>query len=752
MKNNLFLLGGYDLEMLTIKSLLDRYDIPYIDHRLDWNTARVSSYRDDIAKAVSDGKMVWGIELQEDCELPVGYNRIDHHNQWSDRPSSLEQVAALLKIPMERDLQLVAANDVGHIAALMQMGAGQDEIDAIRKEDRKAQGVTEEDERLAEESVRNHSEQVGELRIIRSLTDKFSPVCDRVYPCPHLLVYTDSEWVYYGKAAFRVAALFGKERKDHKIYTGGGANGYVGTVGGAFSREELQAMMTKIKQRDTLNNCEKYTSYHVFYFSFKWNVKGMDNRKLSEQIDLKQIQLKKDTDWKRVTSVAGAEAESLYNEKNYFYKFVHKALYDDRSEETLLMHFEHQKPQREDIRYKIKVKDFPEYDLKVEAINLNLYATGVGALSFHLGNEDPSRSTPDDILRINQYGRRVILPFFGDKETHSETAESICIAGLGKDEDFKEKFDTPVNEPWKTACFISSLISGVAENMDFEPLLEDRMFVLSWYVNDRQVSLFKGRLDAYFADGGKDPAFGESKDEDFWYKYLFVDSSFCTCQNDAMRMELLRKHTYPRWEKYGSLYGSTRYSMVFLTDSGALRYSSHLFVSFETIYTRMVELVLTQRAAMLRFSEEVTKVSYLSHKETSTISERISSLYKEYIHFVNQVYFREITSQDQGIELYDQLQRNLRMEEYVKDLDDEIGELHQYVSLMDDRDRNRKATILNNLAAFCLPMTIMTGVWGMNSFSGDWTLTDGQWWQVMSLLLAFILGLTVFLVNRKSKL
>ncbi len=65
MKNNLFLLGGYDLEMLTIKSLLDRYDIPYIDHQLDWNTARVSSYRDDIVKAVSDGKMVWGVSSQK---------------------------------------------------------------------------------------------------------------------------------------------------------------------------------------------------------------------------------------------------------------------------------------------------------------------------------------------------------------------------------------------------------------------------------------------------------------------------------------------------------------------------------------------------------------------------------------------------------------------------------------------------------------------------------------------------------------
>ena len=60
----------------------------------------------------------------------------------------------------------------------------------------------------------------------------------------------------------------------------------------------------------------------------------------------------------------------------------------------------------------------------------------------------------------------------------------------------------------------------------------------------------------------------------------------------------------------------------------------------------MAELVLVQRASMLRFSGEITKVSQLSNQDVEAVSKRVSSLYKEYIRFVNQIYFREITAQE----------------------------------------------------------------------------------------------------------
>ena len=52
-----------------------------------------------------------------------------------------------------------------------------------------------------------------------------------------------------------------------------------------------------------------------------------------------------------------------------------------------------------------------------------------------------------------------------------------------------------------------------------------------------------------------------------------------------------------------------------------------------------------------------------------------------------------------------------------KDLDGEIEELHQYISLMEDRERNKKASLLNDIATLFLPITVITGFWGMNQIS-----------------------------------
>lgn len=47
-ERQLFLLGGHDLEMLTIRQQLDRTGIAYVDHQLRWDNARLSSYRKEL--------------------------------------------------------------------------------------------------------------------------------------------------------------------------------------------------------------------------------------------------------------------------------------------------------------------------------------------------------------------------------------------------------------------------------------------------------------------------------------------------------------------------------------------------------------------------------------------------------------------------------------------------------------------------------------------------------------------------------
>ena len=241
----LFLIGGCDLEMLTIKKMLEgRNDCVVMDKHLQWDNAHLSAYQDELVRFVDYN--IYGIELQEDISCPPNYHRIDHHNDWADKPSSLEQVAEVLEMELTHYQQLVAANDKGYIPAMKALGASEEEIDDIRKKDRTAQGVTDEDDRLAEWSVCHHLSQHAGLLVVKSLTSRFSPICDRLYPYQCLLIYTDAEWMFYGEGTAELVKLLAKDILQKKVFHGGGNNGYIGTVQHAYDWKEIEQFVNKV--------------------------------------------------------------------------------------------------------------------------------------------------------------------------------------------------------------------------------------------------------------------------------------------------------------------------------------------------------------------------------------------------------------------------------------------------------------------------------------------------------------------------
>ena len=129
----------------------------------------------------------------------------------------------------------------------------------------------------------------------------------------------------------------------------------------------------------------------------------------------------------------------------------------------------------------------------------------------------------------------------------------------------------------------------------------------------------------------------------------------------------------------------------------------------------MVELSLIQRASILKFSDEVTRLSKLKNEKSKNITEDISGLYKAYIRFVNQIYFREVTAQEQGIELYNMLQEKMKIAEQVKDLDNEIEELHNYANLLEQNEQEKRIRRITILGAIFLPASFFVGLFWINT-------------------------------------
>jgi len=235
-----FLLGGYDLEMIEIKEILKQQKETFLDKKLSWG-AKLSSYKEFL----NDESEFIAIELEEDITPPKYYKKIDHHNDLPVYPTSLQQVADILHVKLTREQKLIAYNDAEHIKGMKKLCATKQEIEDIRKKDRAAQGVTKEDENLAKLSVEKAKD-----NFIYSYTPYFSTVADRIYDkYSKYVVYNDKKIVFYNYKLESILVFFEKNnimQKDY--YYGGGEEGFVGIKENIFSKEEIQQLINKFKK------------------------------------------------------------------------------------------------------------------------------------------------------------------------------------------------------------------------------------------------------------------------------------------------------------------------------------------------------------------------------------------------------------------------------------------------------------------------------------------------------------------------
>jgi hypothetical protein len=220
--NDVYLLGGSDLEMYQIRKRLERRGKEYIDKRLQWG-ATVADYEKEIAELLDEGKTPVAVELAGAEEVP-GVVDIDHHGDKFHHPASITRVMERSGDHMRLMDKLIAANDSAYIPGLekeledmrgeLEARYGEEGyqkkkrmlIDLIRRSDRKMQGVTEEQELAAPEQIAQKEVTESGTVVVRTPYDTFSPIADRLYDSwpegrQNLVVVcgfdTDEQVVYY---------------------------------------------------------------------------------------------------------------------------------------------------------------------------------------------------------------------------------------------------------------------------------------------------------------------------------------------------------------------------------------------------------------------------------------------------------------------------------------------------------------------------------------------------------------------------
>jgi len=470
-------------------------------------------------------------------------------------------------------------------------------------------------------------------------------------------------------------------------------------------------------------------SSHIFMFPFRfdWNENGFQRNEyafykdesVQKRVSLDQLHEKLTTQ-KQKWNYKPFNVEENYNEYAYFYDYARDAIYNRGAYSKDAISNYYDKDGLKGERFELNIKG-KEYTLTIAGVTLRVFSTGVAILSLELENREHHEFS--DILRINDFGRRIYPQFVvdGKVEVTKEAflAQSIKIPALKIEENFERDV---YNE-----TFIGRHIMGLLDEDVFtqnekkekhyyvQPSIDDRMFVVSWCRNKLLSSTLRSKNSSDYLSNDK------------WYKYVFVDNDGdANVQNDAMKEKLLKDATYDRWSGYGTFFGFSRYSFVALEEGDFVK--SHM----SSMYFQMITLLLATRTSILRFSDEIAALA----SDEQIESEKLTKLYQRYLTFYNRLYFKEVTHQDQGIELYDMALKQMKIVEHIEKLDGKFTKLFEFAKMQSDDKQSESMDKLSLLGAIFLPPSLMVGILSIGIF--DYNNTDNANFMVFFAIFASV--------------
>jgi hypothetical protein len=526
-------------------------------------------------------------------------------------------------------------------------------------------------------------------------------------------------------------------------------------------------------------------SKHIFLFPFKWELYKSQESSLLEKINIKTFVKKLGNNWVpyQFSIEKNVKANlNTYNEYAYFYDHIREVLNLNKNEDSCQFSYNITK----NAKYIIDILgEEKPFELDIEEIFLNIYSSGIAVLGFELINKEEKDF--DKILKINEYGRRIYPQFLGASELDENEQEilltndtkkcflanRITLTGVNvKDisESFEhyEKYAKIELKPFVLPAHIQNIldtnfITKFEEKFEdaviITPIIDDRMFVMSFLFNDTlmmKLNKFKDKNEYEYVD---------SKE---WFRYVFIDDSKPSCTSKTMLKTLLQESTYDRWiEKSeeeatvgGHLFGITRYSFVIL---GVREWVTEnlIYKHFSNQYFQIILLSLVQRASIISYGGEVTRIvnkiktdRILSNKEIDDIN----ALNQSFLVFKNQIYFREVTAQDQGIEIYNKVQQQMNILAEVEALEDEIKDLVDFVNANSEVKRSKEAHKLTKAATWFLPAGVIVGLMGINAFSKENMVWGGSpdigilGWLLLVIVLCVVaaIGFDIYL-KKKNK-
>lgn len=438
-------------------------------------------------------------------------------------------------------------------------------------------------------------------------------------------------------------------------------------------------------------------SYHTFLLPFELvprTSEGKSIKEIKEVLNLEYWEELRDDNYLSFNSVILAEEEEpkreniiqvvKYNQEQYFHENVKKAIHNyDESDIVIEFGFrfsdEVEDKGKGSVRLIKEVKKEGndesteiEYILNVSNIRLKIFNTGVCILILELYN----RKYRDfkSVKEINSLGRQIRLPYVSKESSGIACAKEVTWDFLyydNKTYSFKDKNESFWNnsqneEKAYMLDFLDNMMIARNKRGSYriKPSIDDRMFTCCLIQNN---SLSNRYGIDYKNDDINQMRIYEKLSKSL-YEYIYIDKEGeCSAQTKSFRKEILNDSVYHRWTERGSIYGASHTSFVAITGEGD-DLEAMITRPFLTQYVEIAILALVQRASILRFQKQT--VGNLNNN-------MIQKLQSKYIDYRNQLHFFEVSSQEQGIELYELIRKQLYIEKEMEVLEKNLAVLYE---------------------------------------------------------------------------
>lgn len=431
-------------------------------------------------------------------------------------------------------------------------------------------------------------------------------------------------------------------------------------------------------------------SYHTYYFPFTWDNAG----KFEFDAYIKEVE--KLGIWNDISVKGLADASDSrvadYQTLQFYTEAARKAVFGGGA--NFVKCYEYKKV-NDASEYVIKKVGECDYRLKLEGIKLKIYNTGIGILTFEA--ENYNYQTLKDVKFINEYGRRIFAPFISDGTC------SLCADKLGVTlSDGGHYSDISHTVPKTQSECIPKFVKELLPDSEITTAIDDRMFVACLVIDADEFE----KLMHYEEN---------TEASESLYELLYIDKDKnCSCPTKSMREKLLERSVYRRWLENkvggncaGTLHGVTHHSFVCLT---TCKIPEFVETPFLRIYTHMVSAVLAQRATIIALDARVSELSAGFEKKGSYLNgkriKNLNELQEKHIAFLNQHMNIELTCQEQGIEIYELLQREMYVERESASLSDEIRSLSEAANTATE----------HGLSRWAFWISVILGVWEVGTF------------------------------------